>query len=626
MRKFILLLILLIIASTQCYAQGVSHTNIALYNAAGFAKPVPSAVITVCTANDTAVPCINIVSLFTNFALTTVLSNPFNADANGNYSFFVAPGNYTVTVTGVGITGFSYQVSLGTGTPSSLIGPGVISGTFSGNHTTTGNNIHSGTEALTGGGQLVGIFTGPSTFSGTKVLNGIRFADQFVNINAAVTDAGSTGAVLIPPTYSGTDSAFAANAPIIDFRQNTQGGIGYWHGVRSMFPVGNAPSNNFPGGNDFPIYTFGPADIHLQNNQVDCTSTTSVAPGTTTITVGTCSAANGGPSGTTAILSPATGVVIVLEPGTANEEVIQAANWSILSGTTLSVTTGLSHTQPYTVRQQGQLFADGRIFLYNAPSGTLFYGFGTAVGNQPVFNLPVNTGATWPFAGISVVAPLTGGNSASKNLLFRSYSTSSIFRWASFANTTLLQLTDAGALTLTGTENITGSLGVGKATAPNFQLDVQAAAIGASFVGMNIGDNSSDRVHIGYSSTPLTGTKLVPAQIQFGAVAVTGDLEIGPRGTVADNVVIYTSPDAGTTGLVEAARFTPAGNLAMSSTHFIQQGTTTVGALPAAAGGNKGWMLSVSDSTAVAAEGQTCVGGSTNTALAFSNGVVWKCF
>jgi hypothetical protein len=52
----------------------------------------------------------------------------------------------------------------------------------------------------------------------------------------------------------------------------------------------------------------------------------------------------------------------------------------------------------------------------------------------------------------------------------------------------------------------------------------------------------------------------------------------------------------------------------------------TVAALPAAAAGNKGWMRTVSDSTAVASEGQTCVGGGTATALAFSTGSVWKCF
>lgn len=52
----------------------------------------------------------------------------------------------------------------------------------------------------------------------------------------------------------------------------------------------------------------------------------------------------------------------------------------------------------------------------------------------------------------------------------------------------------------------------------------------------------------------------------------------------------------------------------------------TVGSLAAAAAGNKGQMIPVSDSTAVAVEGQACLGGGANTALAFSNGVIWKCF
>ena len=62
---------------------------------------------------------------------------------------------------------------------------------------------------------------------------------------------------------------------------------------------------------------------------------------------------------------------------------------------------------------------------------------------------------------------------------------------------------------------------------------------------------------------------------------------------------------------------TVGGNLAL--------GAKTVGALPAAASfpGNAYY---VTDSTTVSAEGQTCVGGSTNKALAFSNGSVWKCF
>jgi hypothetical protein len=41
---------------------------------------------------------------------------------------------------------------------------------------------------------------------------------------------------------------------------------------------------------------------------------------------------------------------------------------------------------------------------------------------------------------------------------------------------------------------------------------------------------------------------------------------------------------------------------------------------------NVGMIKAVSDSTAIATEGQTCVGGSTNPALAFNTGSGWKCF
>ena len=50
-----------------------------------------------------------------------------------------------------------------------------------------------------------------------------------------------------------------------------------------------------------------------------------------------------------------------------------------------------------------------------------------------------------------------------------------------------------------------------------------------------------------------------------------------------------------------------------------------VASLPAAAS-NIGAIMRVTDSTTIAAEGQTCVGGSSVAALAFSNGTVWKCF
>ena len=73
--------------------------------------------------------------------------------------------------------------------------------------------------------------------------------------------------------------------------------------------------------------------------------------------------------------------------------------------------------------------------------------------------------------------------------------------------------------------------------------------------------------------------------------------------------------------LVPSATFTPAGLTVPS----MNMPPVTVGALPSASS-NPYLTKSVSDSTVISAEGQTCVGGSTNKAFAWSNGTIWKCF
>lgn len=57
----------------------------------------------------------------------------------------------------------------------------------------------------------------------------------------------------------------------------------------------------------------------------------------------------------------------------------------------------------------------------------------------------------------------------------------------------------------------------------------------------------------------------------------------------------------------------------------VAPGTSTVSALPTASS-SAGTFFVVTDSTPVFSEGQRCVGGGGETALAFSNGSVWKCF
>jgi len=113
------------------------------------------------------------------------------------------------------------------------------------------------------------------------------------------------------------------------------------------------------------------------------------------------------------------------------------------------------------------------------------------------------------------------------------------------------------------------------------------------------------------------------------------------RGTACNSLLAADTPGNGVTGssYVDVAggyfnAVSPAYNGA-SSISFGSKGITgqqlnlvgyvTVSGLPSASA-NPGAIIRVNDSTSITAEGQTCVGGSTNIALAFSNGSVWKCF
>jgi hypothetical protein len=63
----------------------------------------------------------------------------------------------------------------------------------------------------------------------------------------------------------------------------------------------------------------------------------------------------------------------------------------------------------------------------------------------------------------------------------------------------------------------------------------------------------------------------------------------------------------------------------VTATGGVDPGLSTVGGLGAASA-STGKMRRVTDSTGISSEGQTCTGGGSTVALAFSNGSVWKCF
>ncbi len=274
-------------------------------------QPLGGASLLVCTTVATC-DLSHLATIYTTSAATVTVDQtnfPVVADNQGNFGFWALPGTYQYSFTYKGATYGPYTVT---------IGPDVT-GAFS-----------------------------------VKTLNKVRYADQFATIQLAITDAGTTGSVVIPPSYIGTDSYNNPNGiQVTDLRS---GGLGLFGPnsaalLRSSRPTKDLTSNVMPLGGDILIESDGAADIHLRTgnngNGASTTSTTSVTGGggAQAITVGSTSNfyALGG---------------LILDQYTANEEVLNSPNYSITDGAHLSVTPIKSHTQPFNVTQAGAIRVD----------------------------------------------------------------------------------------------------------------------------------------------------------------------------------------------------------------------------------------------------------------------------
>lgn len=115
MRKLSLIFALLLALSSLALAQGTFVGPFVSFKVVnGLVMPNAGATVTVCAASVGGIPCSPALSnaVYSNQALTQPLTNPFTADANGDYSFAIRPGNYTVTETASGFAGKSFQVSV----------------------------------------------------------------------------------------------------------------------------------------------------------------------------------------------------------------------------------------------------------------------------------------------------------------------------------------------------------------------------------------------------------------------------------------------------------------------------------------------------------------------------------
>jgi hypothetical protein len=119
MKNLIRLLFLFCIGVSLSFGQGVRKDDIASSNISNYMVVAPFASIRVCQNGAVGLPCNPLASIYSNSALTNVLSNPLAADASGNYYFYALPGTYLIQITTASGTG-SYPDQTLPNLPSSV--------------------------------------------------------------------------------------------------------------------------------------------------------------------------------------------------------------------------------------------------------------------------------------------------------------------------------------------------------------------------------------------------------------------------------------------------------------------------------------------------------------------------
>lgn len=94
---------LLVAVSTAMFGQGGSaYPDIVVINNGTTLVAAPFAGVQVCTSSATGTPCSPKAIIYTDTTLSVQAPNPFNADANGNYTVYAAPGTYKIQTSTAG--------------------------------------------------------------------------------------------------------------------------------------------------------------------------------------------------------------------------------------------------------------------------------------------------------------------------------------------------------------------------------------------------------------------------------------------------------------------------------------------------------------------------------------------
>jgi hypothetical protein len=279
--RLFIISILLGFFAAQSEAQNVAYHDIALTTAntaVGLVvRPVSSALITVCAGAHAEIPCTPPTTIFSTTAGASQ-TNPFNADINGNFTFYAVPGlNYTVSISGVGVVGYSFPFY------APLISVGSV-----GAVTATSVTSSNGTSALTGflrigsSEQLcwrnnantadlcLNKSAGDVLLFGTSQFALANTSNTFANSNSFTSTNNFTGGLLANTTQTNAkyaaEFASAASPFYGQFRigqQNVNTGmvLGSSQANNATMSIGSVPDNTC--GSGWRATDIGATDFHM---------------------------------------------------------------------------------------------------------------------------------------------------------------------------------------------------------------------------------------------------------------------------------------------------------------------------------------------------------------------------
>lgn len=345
------------------------------------------------------------------------------------------------------------------------------------------------------------------------------------------------GAVLLNPsgpqtvanTFSLTGGA-AFNRVLVDNAPSnfiiSDFGVHVMSLIDTIRPAPNVPTK-YPLGNDGGFGVYGPADVWLATSALEVVSSTSVSPGTTTVTVSSPAVASIAQGGNpTALFSGPGGAGLIIDPGTANQETVSLSNWSIASANTLTILFTKSHTQPYRIRQQGTFFVVGNgMSLVADPSSQLVTWAINDAGGNAVMLLSLNASNVWPNNGVQFPTTVTGAAGSNLDYNYRMNNTASHFFMVNAGNTANLFIMDNSG-------NITAT----------------AAGSTASFTAVTSTGQVKQNGGLNVSSTVISGTSTLTANATLGATTSQAAVTTAASGTATTDSIEWsyaTAPGAG---------------------------------------------------------------------------------